>query len=67
MTAFDSVDFEASSGPVAQGRPPVMTSSIRVYAFHYCVLCLLLTPFMHSIEDFYDGGMTSLTWLGFFR
>jgi hypothetical protein len=27
---------------------------IHVYAFHDSVLCLLLTLFMYSIEDFYD-------------
>jgi hypothetical protein len=46
MTASDLVASKASSNPVAQGRPPVMTSSIRVYA--------LVALFMHSIDDFYD-------------
>jgi hypothetical protein len=42
---------------------------IHVYVFHDYVLCLLLTLFMHSVEDFYDDEYeytTSLTWLWFF-
>jgi hypothetical protein len=31
-----------------------MTSPIRVYAFHDCILCLLLTLSIYSIEYFYD-------------
>jgi hypothetical protein len=34
------------------GRSSVTSSPICVYAFHDCVLCLLLTLFMHSIGDF---------------
>jgi hypothetical protein len=31
-----------------------MTSHIHFYAFRDCVLCFLLTVFMHTIENFYD-------------
>jgi hypothetical protein len=55
-TTSDLVASQAFAAPVA-----LMSSSsdvlppIRVYAFHDYVLCLLLTLFMHSIEDFYDN------------
>jgi hypothetical protein len=38
-----------TSGPSSSVNP-----SIRVYFFHDYVLWLLLTVFMHSIEDFYE-------------
>jgi hypothetical protein len=51
MTASDLVASEVSSNPVAQGRPPVMTSSIRVYSYYLCYLCI---PLMIFYDDEYD-------------
>jgi hypothetical protein len=54
-TTSNLVASEAFADPVALWSfssdvlPP-----IRLYAFHDYVLCLLLTLFMYSIEDFYD-------------
>ena len=54
-TSFDLVASEAFANPVALGSSSSdVLPQIRVYAFHDYVLCLLLTLFMHSIEDFYD-------------
>jgi hypothetical protein len=49
------VDSEAFADPVALGSSSSdVLPPIRVYAFHDFVLYLLLTLFIHSIEDFYD-------------
>jgi hypothetical protein len=37
-----------------QDLPPVTNYLIHVYAIDDFVLCLLLTLFMHSSDDFYD-------------
>jgi hypothetical protein len=46
------VDLVALGSSSTDVLPP-----IRVYAFHDYVLCLLLTLFMHSIDDFYDDEL----------
>jgi hypothetical protein len=54
-TNSDRVASDAFADPVALGSSSSgVLPPIHVYAFHDYVLCLLLTLFMHSIEDFYD-------------
>ena len=52
----DLVASEAFIDPVALGSSASdLLPPTPVYAFYDYVLCLLLTLFMHSTEDFYDG------------
>jgi hypothetical protein len=54
-TTSDLVALEGFADPLALGSSSSdVLPPIHVYAFHDYVLCLLLTLFMHSIEDFYD-------------
>jgi hypothetical protein len=54
-TTADLVASEAFADPVALGSSSSdVLPPIHVYAFHNYVLCLLLTLFIHSFEDFYD-------------
>jgi hypothetical protein len=54
-TTTDLVALEAFADLVALGLSSSdVLPPICVYTFHDYVLCLLLTLFMHSIEDFYD-------------
>jgi hypothetical protein len=41
-------------GVTPRDRPPATNYPIHVYAIDDCVLCLLLTLFMHSSDYYYD-------------
>jgi hypothetical protein len=53
-TTSDLVASEAFADPKSLGSSSSdVIPPIYVYAFHDYVLCILLTLFIHSIEDFY--------------
>jgi hypothetical protein len=53
-TTFDLMASKVSLIWRPRDHPPVTSYLIHVYAINDYGLCLLLTLFMHSSDDFYD-------------